>query len=631
MLVTKPWQRSAPERPIDMTIISNSMTGAGHRRARGSLVAGFVAFIAWASPTLGQVGAPPAQFSNPAEAQEFARRNLPPGVRPGDFLTDQPGYPDGDVADVYRVALDALYTTGDKRPAVVVLYDHAEMLVTTCYKPVCALLPDHNSVIDTLTLQDFRRATLTRRMIRPDFKYHLALTLFNPKDGQQLSASGEAIVRNTSQGTPNSENPFWIGFMSRYPGAWGMAVLTQVGFNPARTEAILQVHQNCGSYCNSIEMMLLRKSNGRWQVVERIAEASQDTDLGHDDLRFRGLGAKKPLVEVRAEHVADSIKKMRLPRAIRGVVTRSDSRSPIALAQISINPGDTANTPWSQLYSDSRGRYVISNPPLGSIVIGVHCPKSSYRAGAMVGAENADVKPGTDTTIDFAIDMRPCETPMPAQFSRAPRKLTSSPPALMDSAEIGAVHGAQSLSGEEAAIYTAVLNAMGSPIPGSVILVANKTRSLCSGSACADSYRQRVRYIPEVILSTLENFISVRETRLSLRPDFVAQSDLVSSYATRNDVLLIGDSAMKYLQTQANFSDSAYVASHQGDVLGYWQTIHQAYPSAQGIASFSAIGFSSRHKQALVEATRADVNGFRASAMFVLNYAGGEWRIVRLF
>src|SRR5450759_2459868 len=164
-----------------MTIISNSMTGAGHRRARGSLVAGFVAFIAWASPTLGQVGAPPAQFSNPAEAQEFARRNLPPGVRPGDFLTDQPGYPEGDVADVYRAALDALYTTGDKRPAVVVLYDHAEMLVTTCYKPVCALLPDHNSVIDTLTLQDFRRATLTRRMIRPDFKYHLALTLFNPK------------------------------------------------------------------------------------------------------------------------------------------------------------------------------------------------------------------------------------------------------------------------------------------------------------------------------------------------------------------------------------------------------------------------------------------------------------------
>ena len=511
------------------------------------------------------------------------------------------------------------------------LYAVAEMLVASCYKPVCSFVPAHNSAIDTLTLQDFRRATLTRRMIRPDFKYHLPLTLFNPKDDHQLSAIGEALVRNTSQGTANSENPFWIGFMSRYPGAWGMAVLTQVGFNPARTEAILQVHQNCGSYCNSIEMMLLRKSNARWQVVERMAEASQDTDRGHDDLRFRGLGAKKPLVEVRAEYVADSIKKMRLPRAIRGVVTSSASGSPIALARISINPGDTANTPWTQLYSDSRGHYVISNPPLGSIVIGVHCPKSTYRAGAMVGADNADVKPGTSTTIDFAIDMRPCDTPTPSSPSPAPRKLTSPPPPLLDSADVAAGQSPKSFSAEEAAIYTAILNGMGSPTPGSVTLVANKTRSLCSGSGCADAYNQRIRSTPEVILSTMENFLSVREQRISLRPDFTAQSDLVSSYATRSDVVLIGDSAMKYVQSQANFSDSAYAASRQGDALGYWQTIHQAYPSADAIVSFSAIAFSPRHKQALVEATRADINGFRASDFFVLNNVEGEWRIVRRF
>jgi hypothetical protein len=187
------------------------------------------------------------------------------------------------------------------------------------------------------------------------------------------------------------------------------------------------------------------------------------------------------------------------------------------------------------------------------------------------------------------------------------------------------------LSAEEAAIYTVVTNGMGSPTPGSVTLVVNKTRSLCGGSGCADGYRQRVRYIPEVILSTLDNFISVREKRLSLRADFAAQSSLVSSYATRSDVLLIGDSAMRYLQSQANFSESTYVASHQGNALGYWEIIHQAYPSATAIVSFSAIGFSPRRKQALVEATRADINGFRASAMFLLNFADGEWRIVRLF
>jgi hypothetical protein len=200
----------------------------------------------------------------------------------------------------------------------------------------------------------------------------------------------------------------------------------------------------------------------------------------------------------------------------------------------------------------------------------------------------------------------------------------------LDSGDLAAGKSAN-LSAEEAAIYTAVLNGMGSPTPGSVTLVANKARSLCSGSGCADTYRQRVRYIPEVILSALDNFISVREKRVSLRPDFAAQSHLVSSYATRSDVVLIGDSALRYLQSQANFSESTYVASHQGNALGYWEVIHQAYPSATAIVSFSAIGFSPRRKQALVEATRADINGFRVSAMFLLNYADGEWRIVRLF
>jgi hypothetical protein len=419
--------------------------------------------------------------------------------------------------------------------------------------------------------------------------------------------------------------------MSKYPGAWGIAVLTQVGFNATRTEGILQVHQNCGTYCNSTEMMLLRKSNGRWQIVERMPETSQDTDLGHNDLRFRGVGARKPLVEVRAEHVADSIKKMRLPRAIRGVVTDSVSGIPIALARISIQPGDTPNSPWTQLYSDSRGRYVVSNPPLGSRVIEVHCPKSTYRAGSAVSNAGADIEAGTDTTIDFAIDMRLCDEPTRSTLSPGPRALTSPPPPLLDSVEIAAGQSAKSLSSEEAAIYTALLNGMGGPIPGSVTLVANKTRSLCSGSGCADRYNQRVRYIPEVILSTVENFLSVREKRLPLRPDFAAQSDLVSSYATRSDVVLIGDSAMKYLQREANFSDSTYAASRHGNSLGYWQVIHQAYPSAQAIVSFSAVAFSPRHKQALVEATRADVDGFRASDMFVLNKVDGEWRIARRF
>jgi len=608
--------------------LNSGKAGRCSRVTSFHLFSAIVGCAVFAGSANSQAGVPPAPLNNPAEAQEFARVNLPPGVRPGDIPTDQPLYPSGNVAGVYRAVLDALYGGRGKRPRLVVLHELAEM--RTCFNAACPFIPAHKSRIDTLTLRDFRRATLTRREIRRNFKYRLPLTILTRRGQEALPGIGARLAAGVSRGTGMSEHPFWIGFMSAYPGAWGFAVVTQVGFNPARTQAILQVRHSCGTYCSSTEIMFLRKSKGAWRVAERMRETSDDTDLGHKDLRFRGVGAKRPLAEVRAEFVADSIRKMRVPRAIRGVVTNSVSASPIALARVSIHTGDTPNTPSDYVYSDPKGRYIIKNPPLGSTGIMVHCPKYTRRPGALVGVAGASVETGTDTTVDFPIDMNLCEDPAQSGLSPRPRTLGSPPPPLLNPAEVAAGLSAKYPSPEEAAIYTAVLNGMYGQTPGSVVLVANKTRSFCSGSDCADRYNQRIRSIPEVILSTMENFLSVREKRLSLRPDFTAQSDLVSSYATRTDVALIGDSAMKYLQSEANFSDSAYLASRRGDDLGYWQTIHLAHPSARAMVSFSAVAFSPRRKQAMVEATRADVNGLRVT-MFVLNNVEGEWRIVRLF
>lgn len=624
----------APARLIGMAPVLDLVRVQRWRRALGcSLAAATIGLTGCAGSAKRVPGVPPALLTNPNEAQEFARRNLPPGVHAGDVLTDQPLYPDGDVADVYRAVLDTLlYTEGSKTSRLAVLYELAELRVVGCDKPACPFVPDHQSLIDTLTLQDFRRVTLTRRPIRHDFRYHLPLTLLTATVQTELTAIGEGLLRGVNQGTSMSEMPFWIGFMSKYPGAWGSVGLTQVGFNPAHTEAILQVRYKCGTYCGSMEMILLRKSERRWRIVERMPEASQFTDLGHTDLRFRGVGAQKPLVEVRAEFVADSIRKMRLLRVIRGVVTNSASGSPIVLARVSIRAGETPNTPWAQGYTDSLGRYRFSDLPLGSTNIVVHCPKYTRRPGEMISVAEAGVAAGTDTTVDFPIQLNLCDLARDTWvLSPRPRVLTSPAPPLLDSADIAAAHSGMYPSPDEAAIYTAVLNGMGGPAPGTVTLLLNKTRSLCAGPACADGYKQRVRYKPEVILSTLDNFLSVREMRLSLRPNFTARSDLISVYATRSDVVLIGDKALTYLQRQVNFSDSAYAVSRRGDARAYWEIIHLAYPSARAIVSLSAIGFSPRRKQALVEATTADINGFYASRMFVLNYADAEWRIVALF
>lgn len=199
----------------------------------------------------------------------------------------------------------------------------------------------------------------------------------------------------------------------------------------------------------------------------------------------------------------------------------------------------------------------------------------------------------------------------------------------MNPADIAAARATNYPSAEEAAIYTAVLNGMWGPTSGQTTLVASETRSLCSAADCADRYRRRIRIQPEVILSTMEDFLSVRHKRVSLRPDFTAQSDLISSYATRSDVVLIGDSAMRYLEKEADFSTSAYVGGQP--TSGYWDVIQKAYPNARGLVSFSAIAFSPRRKQALVEMTRADINGFMPSDIFVLNNVAGDWRIVARF
>ena len=367
-----------------------------------------------ASVARGQPGVPPPFFSDPKEAMEFARRNLPPGVRPGDILRDQPHYPSGDVAAVYRTVLDVLYDVRGATPRLVVLNEVADGRVVACGKALCPFIPTHKSRIDTLTLQSFRRATLTRRLIRRDFKYRLRLTLLTESGRAALPGIGQRRVTGSS-GTGMTERPFWIGFMSAYPGAWGLATVTQVGFNPARNQALLQVRHSCGTYCSSTEIMFLRKSKGRWRVAERLPESSDSTDLGHQYLRFRGVGAGRPAVEMKAKQVSDSVRRMSVPRAIRGVLRDAGSGSSIAHARVSLHAGNTPNTPWDQVYSDSAGRYVFINPPVGGAGIMVYCPKSTARPGEILGVAGTDVEPGTDITVDLTLESQRCDEAAPPE------------------------------------------------------------------------------------------------------------------------------------------------------------------------------------------------------------------------
>ena len=65
---------------------------------------------------------------------------------------------------------------------------------------------------------------------------------------------------------------FWAELQRKYPGAWGVTILSKVGFNKRHTEALVQAHQWCSDDCRVHETLFLRQTKGRWRVVERIPE-----------------------------------------------------------------------------------------------------------------------------------------------------------------------------------------------------------------------------------------------------------------------------------------------------------------------------------------------------------------------
>jgi hypothetical protein len=67
---------------------------------------------------------------------------------------------------------------------------------------------------------------------------------------------------------PNEPMRFWRAFHQRYPDSSGLISLSRVGFNAARTQAVLNVDRGCGGLCGDGTILLLaRDAAGRWRVA----------------------------------------------------------------------------------------------------------------------------------------------------------------------------------------------------------------------------------------------------------------------------------------------------------------------------------------------------------------------------
>jgi len=67
-------------------------------------------------------------------------------------------------------------------------------------------------------------------------------------------------------------NPSDLGtsdFEARFPNSFGFFVVSHVGLNLNKTEALLYVDHFCGGLCGGGDYVLMRKVNGVWHIVER--------------------------------------------------------------------------------------------------------------------------------------------------------------------------------------------------------------------------------------------------------------------------------------------------------------------------------------------------------------------------
>jgi hypothetical protein len=80
----------------------------------------------------------------------------------------------------------------------------------------------------------------------------------------RLPSGARAVFVNRSDlGTKTGD------FEARFPNNFGFFVVSHVGMNLNKTEALLYVDHFCGGLCGSGDYVLMRKVNGVWHVVER--------------------------------------------------------------------------------------------------------------------------------------------------------------------------------------------------------------------------------------------------------------------------------------------------------------------------------------------------------------------------
>ena len=544
------------------------------------------------------------QSSNPSP-KPSARRPTPIAYPVG------PGtYPTGDAENVYRAALDVLYGTGAGSPRIVVLSELVAAQAIDC-RPRCLPFGKPGSKIAIQTLADLAEQSNAPIRARPDLKYRIPIVLL-PIEPEKALSPQEITAKSKKfrfQGSEWWEHPFWTEFVQKYPGAWGFARMSAVGFDPQHTEAAVQVAHRCGTYCGSTELMYFRKDAGGWRLMERAAYDEQATDLVIGTLRYRGPDARPPrwIAAVR-----DSLQKEAAGRSVSGVVTDSATGKPLVGAPVvfhAFSEKPFAPKHWGSNFSDSSGHYRIDNPPEGSFLLVVECPPSTDRAGFVIKFDGSYLEHLSQEVVNLSADARRCQRPT---YPRTIQESSSGTTAVG-----AAVHE------DNAAVYRSVLDAI-YPLrknDESAVVLSEWTSSECNDAIeCRSERLDSLRAKIQIDTSTIGNFGRENHLRSPLREP--------SGY--RRDVAILPAGEREFLEEQAALYEGPLRFAIDYQDRPIWRMVTKAYPNARGMISLSRVGFDSAHSEALVEVARVEKTGSQ-NQLFLLRKSGSRWVEVARF
>ncbi|HEX6573568.1 MAG TPA: hypothetical protein VF042_01240 [Gemmatimonadaceae bacterium] len=505
---------------------------------------------------------------------------------------------------VFDAVLDSLYNSQGDKPDIVIVADSLFGREGGIAYRGRFLLP-HRSLIRQSTIESFDSATLRSIPFPTSYRYKGRLHVLSALEFSELQSRAETLLKITPQ-KELKEMPYWMAFVEKYPAAWGVTVLSQPGFSRDSTEALMSIRHQCGGGCYSSEVILLDRLQTGWKIVERINAGSAEA-FGIGSLRYLGPGAHfvammKQQADSSRRAFVDSVRADAAPRRIRGTVINGQTGRPIAHAQIFLHTARFPTEIIKRYVADSKGRYEIRNPPLGSTMLELQCPGSTRRSGRTLDAPAAYVAPMLDVVIDMkAPNIEPCWEsqrikPFASGELTSPLYLASPYPSSAD-----------------IAVYSAVVNELHL---GDSAAVSTETRSWC----------RLFHQCPALQLAHLERLGILDSTTFPIFQGVASDSVRLNPSTLRSlGIPLLSVGERTYLTQEARRASYFSDAEEGRD---FWTGLRTNHPGVSRILSFTRVGYDIAADQAMVS-YHIETPVRQLDETLLLRKADNHWTVLR--